>query len=61
MVFLAQRLALSFRYIEEGVETGAPKWCEWRAAFGLMVALVYIYLAVLNVLRDILRTAKSKT
>jgi uncharacterized YccA/Bax inhibitor family protein len=61
MVFLAQQLALSFRYIEEGVETGAPKWCEWRAAFGLMISLVWIYIVLFDVLRLVLRSAKSKS
>lgn len=50
MVFLAFQLSNSFRYIDDAVEMGAPKWMEWRAAFGLMVALISIYYDVLRIL-----------
>jgi uncharacterized YccA/Bax inhibitor family protein len=60
MVYLSQELAQSFRYIDEGIEMGAPKRMEWRAAFGLMVALVFIYVTVLDVLRQVARTRSSR-
>ena len=37
-------------FIEKGVERGAPKQLEWRAAFGLMVTLVWLYLEILKLL-----------
>ena len=50
MVFLAYQLSNSFRYIDDAIEMGAPKWMEWRAAFGLMVALLSIYYDVARIL-----------
>ncbi len=59
MIFLAQQLAQSLRYIDEGIEMGAPKRMEWRAAFGLMVTLVFIYVIVLDFLRQAARSNRS--
>ena len=28
----------------------SPKWVEWHAAFGIMLALVWIYMEILNIL-----------
>ena len=46
-------LVADFDFIERGVETGAPKQLEWRAAFGLMVTLVWLYLEILELLAKI--------
>lgn len=46
----AGMLAADFDFIERGVESGAPKELEWRAVFGLMVTLIWIYLEVLRLL-----------
>ena len=35
-------LVADFDFIERGVQMGAPKQLEWRAAFGLMVTLVWL-------------------
>ncbi|MEC7706838.1 MAG: Bax inhibitor-1/YccA family protein, partial [Candidatus Thermoplasmatota archaeon] len=35
-------LVADFDFIEKGVERGAPKQLEWRAAFGLMVTLIWL-------------------
>ena len=43
-------LACDFDFIEQGVENGAPKSYEWRAVFGLLVTLVWIYLEMLRLL-----------
>ena len=43
-------LVADFDFIERGVERGAPKQLEWRAAFGLMVTLVWLYLEILKLL-----------
>ena len=59
VVFLTWELALAFRYIADAAELGAPKWMEWRAAFGLMVMLVWIYVVMLDVLRIVLRETRS--
>ncbi len=46
-------LASDFDFIEKGVENGAPKSMEWRAVFGLLVTLVWIYLEMLRLLAKI--------
>ena len=46
-------LASDFDFIERGVENGAPKSLEWRAVFGLLVTLVWIYLEMLRLLAKI--------
>jgi uncharacterized YccA/Bax inhibitor family protein len=43
-------VVLSFDLIERGVAGGAPKYMEWYCAFGLMVALVWLYLEILRLL-----------
>jgi uncharacterized YccA/Bax inhibitor family protein len=40
LVFLAQSLLRSFGYIEDAIELGASKWMKWRAALGLIVAII---------------------
>ncbi|MAG74536.1 MAG: hypothetical protein CL962_03085 [Euryarchaeota archaeon] len=37
-------------FIEKGVQRGAPKQLEWRAAFGLMVTLIWLYIEILILL-----------
>lgn len=46
----AFNLVLDFDFIEKGAESGAPKYMEWYAAFGLMVTLVWLYLEILRLL-----------
>lgn len=43
-------LLLDFKFIEEGVKSGAPKYMEWVGAWGLMVTLVWVYIEVLRLL-----------
>ena len=43
-------LVADFDFIERGVQRGAPKQLEWRAAFGLMVTLIWLYLEILKLL-----------
>jgi uncharacterized YccA/Bax inhibitor family protein len=46
----ALNLVLDFNFIEQGVASGAPKYMEWYAAFGIMVTLVWLYLEMLRLL-----------
>ncbi|MFN2425484.1 MAG: Bax inhibitor-1/YccA family protein [Candidatus Binatia bacterium] len=46
----ALNLVLDFDFIEQGAESGAPKYMEWYASFGLMVTLVWLYLEILRLL-----------
>ena len=43
-------LVMDFADIEEGVRAGMPADFEWRAAFGLMVSLVWMYTEILRLL-----------
>ena len=46
-------LVADFDFIEKGVQRGAPKQLEWRAAFGLMVTLIWLYIEILILLAKI--------
>jgi len=46
-------LVADFDFIEKGVKRGAPKQLEWRAAFGLMITLIWLYVEILNLLAKI--------
>lgn len=50
IVVAALNLVLDFDFIENGAESGAPKYMEWYAAFGLMVTLIWLYLEFLRLL-----------
>jgi uncharacterized YccA/Bax inhibitor family protein len=43
-------LILDFDYVEQGVAAGAPESESWRAAFGLTVTIVWIYIELLRIL-----------
>jgi uncharacterized YccA/Bax inhibitor family protein len=43
-------LVADFDFIERGVLRGAPKQLEWRAAFGLLVSLAWLYLEIVRLL-----------
>lgn len=46
----ALNLVLDFDFIENGAASGAPKYMEWYAAFGLMVTLIWLYVEILRLL-----------
>src|SRR5215213_10153008 len=48
-------LVLDFDYIEQGVAMGAPASESWRAAFGLTVTMVWLYIEILRLLSYIRR------
>jgi len=50
IIIASLNLVLDFDFIEEAAERGAPKYMEWRAALGLMVTLVWLYLEILRLL-----------
>ena len=43
-------LVLDFDQIEKGVAAGAPQEESWRAGFGLMVTIVWLYLEILRLI-----------
>jgi len=54
LVYFAQSLLRSFGYIADGIEMGAPKWMEWRAALGLVWAVLAIYISMLWLARNLI-------
>jgi uncharacterized YccA/Bax inhibitor family protein len=55
VVIASLNLVLDFDFIENGAASGAPKYMEWYAAFGLMVTLVWLYLEILRLLAKLNR------
>jgi uncharacterized YccA/Bax inhibitor family protein len=49
----AFNLLLDFDSIEAGARQSAPKFLEWYSAFGLMLTLVWLYLEILQILRQV--------
>ena len=43
-------LILDFDFVERGIAVGLPEQESWRAAFGLTVSLVWIYINLLRIL-----------
>jgi uncharacterized YccA/Bax inhibitor family protein len=56
VIVAALNLVLDFDFIEQGAASGAPKYMEWYAAFGLMVTLVWLYLEILRLLAKLNRS-----
>jgi uncharacterized YccA/Bax inhibitor family protein len=50
VVLAVLMLILDFDYIEQGVAAGLPERESWRAAFGLTVTLVWLYIELLRIL-----------
>jgi len=46
-------LLLDFDFIEKSAHYQAPKYMEWYGAFGLMVTLIWLYLEILRLLRNL--------
>jgi uncharacterized YccA/Bax inhibitor family protein len=50
VVVASMNLMLNFDFIERAVVARAPRYMEWYGAFGLMIALVWLYLEILRLL-----------
>jgi uncharacterized YccA/Bax inhibitor family protein len=50
VVVASLNLLLNFDFIKQAVEYRAPRYMEWFAAFGMMIALVWLYLEILRLL-----------
>lgn len=55
VILAALSLTLDFAQIEAGVRSGAPRFMEWYAAYGLMVTLVWLYITLLRLLAFVSR------
>ena len=49
----AFNLLLDFHVIEEAAEADAPKWMEWYGAFSIVLTLVWLYIELLMLLRQL--------
>ncbi len=49
----AFNLLLDFDLIEKGVESRAPAYMDWYAAFGLLVTIVWLYLEILRLISKV--------
>lgn len=54
VVIAALNLVLDFDFIEQGAASGAPKYMEWYAAFGLTVTLIWLYIEILRLLAKLM-------
>ena len=43
-------LILDFDFVERGIRAGLPERESWRAAFGLTVTIIWIYIELLRIL-----------
>jgi len=50
VVIASLNLVLDFDFIERAAASGAKKYMEWYAAFGLLVTLVWLYIEILRLL-----------
>ena len=50
MVLASFFLILDFDQVQKGIDAGLPEQESWRAAFGLMVTIVWLYMEVLRFL-----------
>jgi len=50
VLLAAYSLVLDFESIKAGVESGAPAKFGWRAAFGIVVTVVWLYIEILRLL-----------
>ena len=55
IVLAVLNLVLDFDYVERGVAMGAPARESWRAAFGLTVTMVWLYVEMLRLISYIRR------
>lgn len=53
VVIAALNLVLDFDFIEQAAERGVPKYLEWYGAFALMVALVWLFMAMLRLMSKV--------
>lgn len=54
-VLASLNLILDFDYVEQGIASGAPAKASWKAAFGLTVTLVWLYVEILRLISYIRR------
>jgi uncharacterized YccA/Bax inhibitor family protein len=46
----AYSLVLDFTSVKQGVDSGAPRSLGWKAAFGLVLTIVWLYIEFLRLI-----------
>jgi uncharacterized YccA/Bax inhibitor family protein len=50
VIMAAYSLVLDFDQVQQGVRNGAPRQFAWKAAFGIMVTVVWLYVEILRMI-----------
>ena len=50
VLLAAYSLVLDFDQIKTGVENGAPRMFAWRAVFGIVLTVIWLYMEILRML-----------
>ncbi|GAB5495264.1 MAG: Bax inhibitor-1/YccA family protein [Phycisphaerales bacterium] len=50
VILASVMLLLDFRFIDDGVQRGLPKYYEWIGAFGILTTVVWLYIEILKLL-----------
>ena len=50
ILMAAYSLVMDFTDIKRGVDAGAPRNYAWRAVFGLVLTIVWLYLEILRMI-----------
>ncbi|MBU1250111.1 MAG: Bax inhibitor-1/YccA family protein [Actinobacteria bacterium] len=50
VLLAAYSLVLDFDQIQKGVENGAPRMFAWRAVFGIVLTVIWLYIEILRML-----------
>ncbi|RZS56530.1 putative YccA/Bax inhibitor family protein [Microcella putealis] len=50
VLLAAYSLVLDFDAVKQGVENGAPRTFAWRAVFGIVLTVVWLYIEILRIL-----------
>lgn len=50
VILAAYSLVLDFDAVKQGVENGAPRTFAWRAVFGIVLTVVWLYIEILRLL-----------
>ena len=50
VLFAVLNLPIDFDFVRQASAAGAPKFMEWQGAFGLIVTIIWLFMAVLRLL-----------
>jgi len=56
IVLASLMLLMDFRFIDDGVKRGLPKYYEWIGAFGILTTVVWLYIEIFKLLAKLNRS-----